>query len=211
MMSPIRVVAFIDWNSQIHAAKPGDVDERRLASYTLTHVAKKIGKVLYDYSSDFRFDVTLRVYHGWLKGFTVTDRRKALALAVSEADFAGISERPSVSIRPDVQYGDTLMSTLQCRINVKVNCHLPNTLRKSLRREGEFEEKMVDTAIASDIVDLAHREPRNWIVILGEDDDLIPPALVAESSLMPGVGKILLVRARSGERFFNLDGIWIQR
>jgi hypothetical protein len=53
-------------------------------------------------------------------------------------------------------------------------------LRKDLVDKDEIEEKMVDTAIASEFVDLAHREPERWLMLVGEDDDLVPPTYVAE-------------------------------
>lgn len=66
---------------------------------------------------------------------------------------------------------------------------------------------MVDTAIASDLVDLAHREPNRWLVIVGDDDDLVPAVFVAEGARGPAQGKVLLIRSRPDTAFLKLDNM----
>lgn len=205
---PVRVVTLVDWNSQIHAARPGAVSEIELARRTLDYVGRTVGRTLDQARNDTRFDVTLRIYHGWHKGFEVTARRRAMTTVVAETDFIALSCKRNVSIRDTIQFGDRLNSALNSRIHTRLNCHLPNTLRNALGVGGGVEEKMVDTAIASDIVDIAHREPSNWILVLGEDDDLVPPLFVAEPMVTAHAGNILLVRGRSGEPFLKLQDIW---
>lgn len=204
----MRVMALVDWNSQIHAARPGSVSEIELARRTLDYVGRTIGRTLAQARKDARFDVTLRLYHGWHKGFEVTARRRAMTTVIAETDFIALSCKGNVSIRDTIQFGDRLNSALNSRIHTRLNCHLPNTLRNILGVGGGVEEKMVDTAIASDVVDIAHREPSNWILVLGEDDDLVPPLFVAEPMVTAHNGNILLVRGRSGEPFLKLQDIW---
>jgi hypothetical protein len=202
-----QVTTFIDWNSQIHATGIRGRGEEFLAEKTLDLVGRRIGRALSKIAPSYRFNVALRVYHGWHKGFEKTVRRKALITAAARADFAALSCKASVSIRRDIEYGDRLFSALQCRLHDRIGSHLPNTLRD---RGGMPEEKMVDTAIASDIVDHAHREPDRWLLAMGEDDDLIPPLFVAESAVSAAGGKVILVRGRSGEPFFKLENIWCE-
>lgn len=204
----MRVVALVDWNSQIHAARPGIGSEIELAKRTLDYVGRVIGRALSQTRLDTRFDVSLRLYHGWHKGFEATARRRAMTTVIAETDFVALSCKGNVSIRDNVQFGDQLNSASSTRFHTRLNCHLPNTLRNVSGPGGEVEEKMVDTAIASDIVDIAHREPSNWILVLGEDDDLVPPLLVAEPMVAAHNGNILLVRRRSGEPFLKLQDIW---
>lgn len=204
----VKVTALVDWNAQIHAARPGLASEVDLASKTLDHVGRTIGKALQSKSSTTRFDVTLRLYHGWHKGFEVTARRKAIITAAAQADFIALSCKSNVSIRERIEFGDRLRSGLDSRIHARLDCHLPNTLRNRLDGANGTEEKMVDTAIASDIVDIAHRDPKNWIIVLGEDDDLVPPLFVAEAVVIPAGGNLLLVRNRSGDPFLKLQEIW---
>lgn len=202
------VTVFVDWNSQIHAARPGSKEsELGLAHITLRYVGCMIGRALYSMAPTGRFDVTLRLYHGWHKGFEITSRRKALIQIISGADFTVLSNRSNVIIRQSVQFGDLLISALQHRLHSKINCHLPNTLRNSIQNPRKTEEKMVDTAIASDVVDLAHREPLRWLVVMGDDDDLVPPMFVAEGIRGTRGGKILLIRTRPPTPFLNLQEI----
>ncbi len=207
-LQPLRVMALVDWNSQIHAARSGRAPEVELGKRTLDYVGRTIGRTLDRVRADARFDVTLRLYHGWHKGFEVTARRRAMTTVIADTDFTALSCKRNVSIRDTVQFGDRLNSALNSRIHTRLNCHLPNTLRNELGLGGDVEEKMVDTAIASDIVDIAHREPSNWILVLGEDDDLVPPLFVAEPMVTAHNGNILLVRGRSGEPFLKLEDIW---
>jgi len=204
-----RVTAFVDWNSQIHAQPKSmrGAPDLEVTRQTLSYVARTVARSLAVAADDRRFDVVLRVYHGWRKGFEETARRKALVSVVASADFHSLSPRTNVSIRPDIEFGDQLLSGRSVRYHAKIKCHLPNTLRRRENDGASWEEKMVDTAIASDVVDTAHREPRRWIVLVGDDDDLIPPAYVAEGIRNNTDGKIILIRDRPDTPFFNLAGI----
>ena len=57
---PIPVTAFVDWNSQIHAANPRVSDPRPIAEQTLEHVGRAIGRALGGIEPSARFDVSLR-------------------------------------------------------------------------------------------------------------------------------------------------------
>ena len=83
-------------------------------------------------------------------------------------------------------------------------------LRKDLIDKNEIEEKMVDSAIASEVVDFAHREPDRWLVVVGDDDDLVPPVFVAEGARGAGLGKVLLVRSRPDSPFLKLDDLRVK-
>ncbi|KFC70782.1 hypothetical protein FG93_02538 [Bosea sp. LC85] len=204
------VTAFIDWNSQIHASKPPrHADERQIAAHTLDYVARTIGRVLNSQSSATRYDVTLRLYHGWHKGFEVTDRKKAIINSTSDYELSYMSRKPNVLIRPIVQFGDALIFARNIRLHQRLSCHLPNTLRRASRGDSDFEEKMVDTAIASDVVYEAFSDRSRWLIVFGEDDDLVPPIFVAESIRTNSDGRIILVRTRGGTPFLNLDNLWI--
>lgn len=143
------VTAFVDWNSQIHAAEPArNADAKTVCDTTLRYVGKTIGKALNEAARDRRYDVTLRVYHGWYKGFEPSIRRKAMIQVFAEADFPSLSSRANVVIRPTLHFGDLLLSAFPQRLHTHINCHLPNTLRRDLTNKTDIEEKMVDSAIA---------------------------------------------------------------
>jgi hypothetical protein len=202
-----RVTAFVDWNSQIHAAAPGKVGPVEVCDKTLRFLGKSIGIVLNKVESKRRYDVTLRIYHGWYKGFEPTANRKAMVQVFARMDFPALSTRANVVIRPDLHFGDLLMSALPRRLQPHLNCHIPNTLRRGLIDKAQIEEKMVDSAIASEVVDMAHREPDRWIVVVGDDDDLVPPVFVAEGARPTGAGRVMLVRTRPDTKFLKLDGL----
>lgn len=197
------VTAFVDWNSQIHAART-DKNAAPVAhcEYTLRYIGRMIGRVLVGIDKAARFDVTLRLYHGWYRGFQPTERRRAMTKVFASEDFVALSSQPNVVIRPGLNFGDSLVSASSARLFPHLQCHIPNTLRRDAE---DGEEKMVDTAIASEVVDFAHREPDRWLMLIGEDDDLVPPTYVAEGIRGGQGGKIVLVRQRTGPPFLKLD------
>ncbi|WP_242183378.1 hypothetical protein [Sphingomonas sp. CARO-RG-8B-R24-01] len=204
----VSVTAFIDWNSQIHAvAGPRGVSEVEQATRTLQYVGRRVANGLTTMTPAQRFDVTLRVYHGWHRGFQVTPRRKALLTVAAHA--TGLSNKSHIHVRPDIEFGDRLIAGSERRLHVGLNCHVPNTLRKSIRIAGDDEEKMVDTSIACDVVDLAYRDKDRWIIIVGEDDDLIPPLISADGIRGPKDGRVALFRSRNDSPFFKIDDIRI--
>jgi hypothetical protein len=204
---PVPTTAFVDWNSQIHNASPPSSTPFAVAERTLTYVGRTLSRTLAIVDPSRRFEVSLRIYHGWHKGFEPTERRKALLTAAARMDFSSLSICSNVVIRADIAFGDRLISGLDSRLHRKLNIHLPDTLRERQRKDDKFEEKMVDTAIAVDVVDLAHREPDQWLVILAEDDDLVPPTLAAESIINGRQGKVLLLRKRTAGPCLRLEGV----
>lgn len=180
-----------------------------LAKRTLDHVGRTVGSALHEIDPRSRFDVSLRLYHGWYKGFEKTDSRRVLVTVVAGADFPALSTKATVAIRSEIAYGDRLLSALDIRLHSRLGIHLPNTHRE--RSKGEYEEKMVDTAMAADVVDLAHREHDRWIMIIGDDDDLVPPLYTAEAVSNARPRRICLVSTRGRGPFLKLEGILIRR
>ncbi|WJS99028.1 hypothetical protein [Novosphingobium humi] len=205
------VTAFVDWNSQIHAAEPPrGASPIEVCETTLRYVGRALGKALNAAEATGRYDVTLRLYHGWYRGFEASERRKAMIQVFASTDFPSLSTRANVVIRPNLQFGDFLTSALPSRLHTRLNCHLPNTLRPQIIDKAKDEEKMVDSAIAGEVVDLAHREPDRWLVVIGNDDDLIPPVFIAEGALRNQSGRVILLRSRPDSPFLKLDGVRIK-
>ena len=50
----------------------------------------------------------------------------------------------------------------------------------------------MDTALAADLLHWARSDPREWALILAEDDDLIPPVFTAESWIKPHGGRVFI-------------------
>lgn len=179
------------------------VDAARAAFKQTT---KKISQCLVRRDATANFSVVLRLYHGWRKGYEASANLRAIRQVVAETDFSTTSDKPNVAYSSNVAFGDCLLSALPKRMHQGTGIHLPNTLRD--RGDQGHEEKMVDTALASDLVVSAYRDPDEWVLLVAEDDDLIPPLFTAESIINPKISKaLLLCKRRRGNNLLLLDGL----
>lgn len=203
-----QVTAFVDWNSQLLInGVDYEKDPLSAARTTLKRTAKRIASGLSTFEPDGNFQVSLRLYHGWHKGYQPSENRRAVKQVLVETDFATLSERPNVVFSPEVGFGDCLLSALPRRIHAALSIHLANTLRERVRGKGH-EEKMVDTALASDVMVAAYQDPGDWILVAAEDDDLVPPIFAAEAILAKQGSHVLLLRnRRQSKNFLKLDDI----
>ncbi|WP_158619291.1 hypothetical protein [Corallococcus sp. AB011P] len=115
-----------------------------------------------------RIKAHLRIYHGWHQGNQPTaDHRALIGLPQIQSVFDGVLVAPP-----------TISDRLACG-----GRH--SQLRDTLRRRddsADFEQKMVDTAIAADLLYLSRSrtaQSNSDFLILSEDDDMIPPVVVA--------------------------------
>lgn len=203
----IRVTCFVDWNSQLLLTGIGyekePVDAARAA---FRQVTRQIARCLVRVDTGANFQVHLRLYHGWRKGYEPTTNLKAIRKIIAETDFSTASDKPSVTYSSNVGFGDCLLSALPQRMHQRGGIHLPNTFRD--RGSQGHEEKMVDTALAADLVVCAYQDPNEWILLVTEDDDLIPPLFTAESIINPSQARALLLSKRKrGNNLLLLDGL----
>lgn len=203
----VRVTCFVDWNSQLlltgidYQEKP--IDAARAAFRQAT---RRIAQSLVKANAGARFQVHLRLYHGWRKGYEPTANLKAIRQVIAETDFSTASDKPDVTYSEIIGYGDCLLSALPRRMHRKEGIHLPNTLRD--RGFQGCEEKMVDTALAADLVVCAYQDPNEWILLVAEDDDLIPPLFTAEAIINSTQARALLLsRRKRGSNLLLLDGL----
>ena len=211
LQRPRRVEALIDWNSQFHlvGSRRHDPDSTTLSRLVLKFVCRRVSECLAKSEPNSRFEVHLRAYHGWYNGYQATPRRRAALDAQvgdpndpSDSGLVGYSPRREVIFR-SFAFGDKLLFALDRRLHVRLNCHLPGTLR----RDGErYEEKMVDTALASDLVYLALSETDSWLVVVGEDRDLVPALYVAEAAAN-GTGRRVFFLARGNVGVVDVEGL----
>ena len=206
---PISVTAFVDWNSQIRNADVSLDDPHGNAMRTLTKTSRMIGKALARLAPNFRFSVVFRLYHGWYKGWEPADNFRAITTIVSEIDFSMLARTRNVTFSPEVQYGHTLLSALPERRHVRPPIHLPNTWRQQGGSSAR-QEKMVDTALAADLLDWAREGQSGWALVLSEDDDVVPPVLAAEAWTRPHGGRAFILRIRPGGPFLKLDGLLLE-
>lgn len=206
---PIAVTAFVDWNSQIHNAKGDRLDPVEKAKRTLRGTLRAVRRVLAREEPARRFDVALRLYHGWHKGWEKSVNLRAIMETVAEQGFPAVYSAPNVLFRQAVGYGHTLLHTLPERRHAGHQIHLANTLRwRTGRPSREEEEKMVDTALAADLLQWARESPSEWALVLAEDDDVVPPVFTAEAWIKAHGGRAFIVRTRQYNQYLRLGGLW---
>ena len=201
----ISVTAFVDWKAQIHNTGSNRLQPSECATRTLERTARNIRKVLTRKAPASRFTVAMRLYHGWHKGFERTDNLRAITAAASRVELSAAANA-NVRFSSRIEYGHTLLSALEERMHRRTAIHLPSTLRER-NGGGKLEEKMVDTALAADLLHWARSDPGDWALILAEDDDFIPPVFTAESWIKQSGGRVFVVRTRPSGPFLRLDGL----
>lgn len=201
------IVAFVDWNAQIINHSSQHLEPLKCAECTLERTARTIERVLLDWPGADRFRVTMRLYHGWHKGFAPTPNRIAITKTVAQVDFSCLARSNRVAFSSDVQYGDRLLDAINTRLHPRLGIHLPNTLRTQRKGEPPV-EKMVDTAIASDLLSWARTSYDEHALVLSEDDDLVPAIYVAEAWLQSTKRTVRLIRLRhQSTACLNLHGL----
>lgn len=200
---PIRTHVLIDWNSELRSL-PGNIasDGEEVARRALKQVCRRVGKLLHNEGGDQAFFLSLRAYHGWRRGFEPTTRRRALEAAVvynpTNPEDRGLSEyspRRSQIVR-SLEFGDLLLGAREVRLcGQRQDHHLPSTAQQD--RAGSLGEKMVDTALVSDLIFLAMEDDDSWLIVVGQDADLVPGILTAEG-LLQGTDRRVIFLARGG-------------
>ena len=202
MVGITTVTAFVDWKSQVHVLRLADhVEQDWFLSKLFERLFKRIVKSLEKTLGDGYYKVELRLYHGWYKGFEEQAIRKAVRSFVVGPEFARITQSDQAVVS-NVSYGDTLLSGCASRVHTRLGIHLPNTLRNGKTSNKPPYEKMVDTALAVDLMAWASQfESQGYLVcdssvavILGEDDDLWPPVLAAEQMWLKWGGLAFVVQ-----------------
>lgn len=210
MNRPLRRVGlFLDWNSQILATPPA-IENNPIdrCHFALKTVGKKVTKLLCALDEVSVFRVRIRLYHGWTMGTTQTENRRAFCAIPEYLTPDDIFPSARVLALSDIEFGDRLIDALQEREISPWHIHLPNTLRRQ-RGDSPPVEKMVDTALASDLLTWARYEPKSIALVFSGDDDIVPPVFVAESWMKPLGGLVLLIRppARASSRYLSLEGL----
>lgn len=202
---PTTVTAFIDWQTQMHHTPVPTSRPDARAKSTLRRTARIINRALKSEAPGIRFSVALRLYHGWHKGWEETENLRAIS-SIRSADVLSDYSTTNIVFSRDLQYGHTLLSALPERRRGRQAIHLPNTLRE--QKGPWLTEKMVDTALAADLLAWARSDPKEWALILSDDDDVVPPVFTAESWIRPHGGRVMIVSTQRQRRdFLSLDGL----
>lgn len=204
-----RVGLFVDWNTQI-LASPLEYKERPIEKcrYALGRIGKIVTKYLCNLEDKAVYRVRIRLYHGWTTGVTQTANRRAFSSVGEFLNPDEIFRSRRVLALSDIEFGDRLIDALPIRENQGLRIHLPNTYRRQ-RSDAEPAEKMVDTALASDLLSWARSDSNGIALVFSSDDDMIPPVFVAEAWMKPFGGSVHLFRsgARADSRYLSLEGL----
>ena len=135
-------------------------------------------------------------------GSEATPRRQALEAArtynaANPQDRGIVEYSPNAShVVRELEFGDRLLGARDIRLcGRRQDHHLPSTYQQN--RAGIYGEKMVDTALVADLLHLAIESDRSWLVVVGQDADLVPGILTAEG-LLQGTDRRVLFLARGG-------------
>jgi hypothetical protein len=230
-------VALVDWNAQQHELRPsqpgataGDVSVKA----TLAYAILKIDWYMQHHGEGLRCNLDLRAYHGWTDKTDTVPKSRELS-ALSQMDFvAAGTER--VALRT-ISFGDKSLATGNRRLvtlggremhfpgtlvdkEIKarppkkdearwtcVSCKAENTPPKAPKTERLRGEKMVDTALVSDLIWLASRPDEDcWLFVLGTDIDLVPGLFTAESMLNDTTRRLVYLRC-NGIDLSNCEGL----
>lgn len=214
---PRRIHVLIDWNSEIHALHRKTASESvDVARRVLKSVCRQVGKQLLQVAPDENFFLFLRAYHGWRRGYEPTPNRIALEAARVFDPSPGIgrglneySAHPQQVVVREIEFGDRLLGATDQRLcGQRLDHHLPGTLQSD--RAGVQGEKMVDTALVADLLYLAAEDDDSWLIVVGQDADLVPGILTAEG-LLRGTERRVVYLARSGLKNSNprmADLVW---
>jgi len=203
----IGVTAFVDWNTQMHDARTLVLDDPlERARKTLDKTTRSVGRALSRADSRQFFRVSFRLYHGWHKGWQPTDNLRAVIQAVAER---GSEIWRNVVFSANVGYGHTLLSALPGRLSPG-SIHLPGTLRQQGPNLSPV-EKMVDAALAADLLYWAFSDIGDWALVLSNDDDVIPPVLTAEAKTADVGRRVFILKtARWQSHLMDLRGLLLE-
>ncbi|APC74624.1 hypothetical protein ACM74Z_28940 [Pseudomonas aeruginosa] len=193
-----RVSVFIDWDSAARISPNGlairnpdaplKTKETAISSI-FEELQKKTLKKLNEITNNKRATIEkARIYHGWHQGTTATKDRVAWENIRNK--IRSLREGNSI-FTPEIQFGNELICN-------GIRVPLYDTLRQDQggkrKSTKKFQQKMVDTSLISDLLCHCRTESKNFkrdsepnsaAIIIGDDDDLLPGAFVAEAWGMP--------------------------
>ncbi|WP_125921992.1 hypothetical protein [Pseudomonas fulva] len=202
---------FIDWDSasrvsRMRITKDMPAKVRHLCiQQAYSDLQQKIIDKLTEIDSKSSIRIlNTRIYHGWHRGQEPTEDRRVWDTLRRELRPV---YRERISYLPDVHFGNELI----CRGARSV---LYDTLRPDRERPEITGQKMVDTALVSDLLSFCRSESSNFrrnekpstlAIVVGDDDDLLPGVFVAEAWGMPIY--VFRITREHENRNINTNGI----
>lgn len=167
-------LVFVDWDSARRIGNVGKIRNvrrpMREVEDAIAALQDEVAKLLHDKEV---YRVSWRIYHGWHNGTTPTQDRKDFEGFVNSYESRRLEK---ISFGRDFKYGDEIL----CQSS---RSPLRYTLRNQPRGQGQDDrpvQKMVDTALVSDLLHAARSRDHDRLIVIGDDDDLLPGLFVAE-------------------------------
>lgn len=210
----VLVTAFVDWNAQICEFRLVNGLEESCepdSSEVLDLVFGKLRNLLSSHRQEQlngkqvqrRFEIHLRLYHGWHEEFKQTRRRQNLG-RIGVEELSNLSSDNWVNVR-SLSFGDFALKALDTRIEKTTGVHFPATYRRQGKKKN-YNEKMVDTALVADlVVSAVQTDEPSWLIVVGTDIDLMPGVYAAEA-YMHGTGRKLAFIKRQ-DAWLRCDGL----
>lgn len=161
-----RAFLFIDWHNAKGYISPNfDRHPRRELPDALLKMQQQTAKLLSKLDATKRFRVTMRIYHGWHEGRNPMPIRRDFELFSRDEMLARTFSK--VSFGAGFEFGNE---------PICLDSSIPFYSTK--RAHGQ---KMVDTAIVCDLLEVLRTDTAQVGIILSDDDDFIPAVVAAHS------------------------------
>lgn len=166
-----QVRTFIDWDTARRIVKHSTKRSAQTQSLTsMLELQEFISELLHETDRSTNYRITYRIYHGWHRGKTKTSDLIAFEKLSAESS---LSRRiGACSFAPEIVFGNNLLCGGKRSI-------LFDTLRRRDESDKD-EQKMVDTALVSDLLTSVRQERDAIYLVIGDDDDLLPGVITAE-------------------------------
>jgi hypothetical protein len=165
-----KVLAFVDWDSARRIVEqPAKGRGEREISIAMDRLCYVIARYLEGIDKKGSFHVRWRIYHGWHRGKTKSPDRDQFETYIQQSRSRRIG---GVAFGSDFAFGNELACISKRRV-------LYDTLRTNER--GEDCQKMVDTAIACDLLHVVRWKEADVHIVIGDDDDLLPAIFTADA------------------------------
>ena len=161
-------LVFVDWDSARRIINSGTISagkrpEREIED-AIEALQNEVARVL---PKREVYRVSWRIYHGWHKGTTPTTDRREFEEFVNRYSARSVEK---ISFGRDFAFGDQMLCDSR-----------RSPLRYTLRiLERKRVQKMIDTSLVADLLQAARSRDHDRLIVIGDDDDLLPGLFVAE-------------------------------
>jgi hypothetical protein len=167
-------LVFVDWDSSRRIVNSGQKKRRDAIigiEQAIETLQDTVVKIIGDSGNSIR--VSWRIYHGWHEGQTPTADRRLFERFIDQYTSRRVG---TISFGRSFAFGDNILCA-----------SLRSPLRDTVRRrqnettgKRELYQKMVDTALISDLLHASRTHQHDYIIVVGDDDDLLPGIFTAE-------------------------------